>query len=167
MSASVLVLNANYEPINICNYRRAIGLILSEKAIMIENGRGTIHTARAKLPLPSVIRLQKMIRRPRPSICFSRSEIFRRDNFTCQYCGRKTKDLTIDHIIPRSRGGTDTWKNVVAACPNCNHRKGGKLLEETNMSLINPTLQPPNTIEYIFGRHLDLNHEWSVYLKGW
>ena len=167
MSASVLVLNANYEPINICNYRRAICLILSDKAIMIENGRGTIHTARTTLPLPSVIRLQKMIRRPRPTICFSRAEIFRRDNFTCQYCGKRTKHLTIDHIIPRSRGGKDTWENVVAACASCNHRKGGKLLEETNMHLISSIIKPPNTIEYIFGRHLDTNQEWDIYLKGW
>ncbi|MBI9051044.1 MAG: HNH endonuclease [Anaerolineaceae bacterium] len=167
MTASVLVLNANYEPINICNYRRAIGLILSDKAIMIENGRGTIHTARTSLQLPSVIRLQKMIRRPRPTICFSRTEIFRRDNFTCQYCGRKTRRLTIDHIIPRSRGGSNTWENVVTSCPVCNHRKGGKLLEETNMRLVKPIKAPPNTIEYIFGRNLDSNKEWVVYLKGW
>jgi 5-methylcytosine-specific restriction endonuclease McrA len=167
MTASVLVLNANYEPINICNYRRAIGLILSDKAIMIENGRGTIHTAKTSLPVPSVIRLQHMIRRPRPTICFSRAEIFRRDNFTCQYCGKKTKHLTIDHIIPRSRGGSNTWDNVVTSCPSCNHRKGGKLLEDTNMKLFKPIKEPPNSIEYIFGRNLEDNHEWVLYLKGW
>jgi 5-methylcytosine-specific restriction endonuclease McrA len=167
MTAAVLVLNANYEPINICNYRRAISLILSDKATMLENGRGTIRTASTSFPLPSVIRLQHMIRRPRPSIAFSRGEIFRRDKYTCQYCGTPSRNLTLDHIIPKSKGGMDTWENVVTACSNCNHRKGGKMLEETNMQLIRRELVPPNSIEYIFSRHLELNTEWITYLKGW
>jgi len=167
MSAAVLVLNANYEPINICNYRRAINLILSEKATMLENGRGTIHTASRSFPLPSVIRLQYMIRRPRPAISFNRNEIFRRDQFTCQYCGKTSKHLTIDHIIPKSKGGQDVWENVVTACAACNHRKGGKLLEETSMKLVGRELIPPNTIEYIFNRHLAANNEWVSYLQGW
>ena len=109
MSADVLVLNANFEPIHVCNMRRAINLILADKAILVLNGRGEIHTVRRNFPRPSVIRLMNMIHRPRPQIKLTRREIFRRDAYTCQYCGKKTVDLTIDHVIPRHMGGPHSW----------------------------------------------------------
>jgi 5-methylcytosine-specific restriction endonuclease McrA len=167
MSEAVLVLNANYEPINVCNLRRAIGLILTEKASLVVNGRGIIQTASSAYPRPSVIRLQRMIHRPRAHVKLTRREIFRRDNYTCQYCGKHTLDLTIDHVVPRHQGGRQIWTNVVAACSLCNHRKGGRTVNEANMSLLRTPKEPPSSAEYIFGRHLKDYGEWAPFLSGW
>lgn len=167
MSEAVLVLNANYEPINICHLRRAMGLILTEKASLIVNGRGIVKTASRVFPRPSVIRLEKMILRPRPQVKLTRKEIFRRDGYACQYCGKHTTNLTIDHIVPRHLGGMQTWTNVVAACSMCNHKKGGRTLEEAKMSLLHPPKQPPGSAIYIFGRHLKEYAEWEPFLLGW
>ncbi len=167
MSETVLVLNANFEPINVCHLRRAIGLILTDKATMVENGRGHIQTASAFFPRPSVIRLEKMIHRPRPQVKLTRREIFRRDSYTCQYCGKHTSDLTIDHVLPRHLGGQQVWTNVVAACSLCNHRKGGRTLEEARMTLLHTPKEPPSSAMYIFGRHLKEYAEWEPYLNGW
>ncbi len=167
MQAPVLVLNANFEPVNVCDMRRAVGLLLAEKASLVVNGRGEINTISKSFPRPSVIRLQKMVTRPRPQLKLTRREVFRRDNYTCQYCGKKTSDLTIDHVIPRYQGGRHVWKNVVAACPACNHRKGGRLPEEANMHLLRQPSEPPTSAHYIFGRHLAENAEWESFLTGW
>ena len=167
MAEAVLVLNANFEPINVCDMRRAVGLILTDKASLVLDGRGTIRTAHNAYPRPSIIRLSNMIHRPRPHVKLTRREVFRRDNYTCQYCGRHTMDLTIDHIVPRHMGGTQSWTNVVAACSTCNHRKGGRTLSESGMSLLRPVREPPISAMYIFGRHLDENNEWTPYLQGW
>ncbi len=167
MSETVLVLNANFEPINVCHLRRAIGLILTEKASMVVNGRGHIRTANSVYPRPSVIRLENMVHRPRPQVKLTRREIFRRDNYTCQYCGKHTSDLTIDHVIPRHLGGQQVWTNVVAACSLCNHRKGGRTLEEVRMALLHVPKEPPSSAMYIFGRHLKECAEWEPYLNGW
>jgi 5-methylcytosine-specific restriction endonuclease McrA len=167
MNEPVLVLNANYEPINVCNTRRALCLILSGKADMVMNGRGTIQTVKQSLPRPSVIRLDQMVHRPRLQVKLTRREVFRRDNYTCQYCGRRTGDLTVDHVTPKHLGGEHSWTNVVAACPACNHRKGGHKLEEVHMLLIQVPREPPPSAFYIFGRHLDENAEWEQFIKGW
>ena len=108
----VLVLNQNYEPLNICRARRAIVLLYQSKAEMLEDGSGFVHSANYSFPIPSVIRLAYLIRRPRPVPKLTRIEVFRRDNYTCQYCGREIKQLTLDHIIPRYRGGEQIWENV-------------------------------------------------------
>lgn len=167
MPDCVLVLNANYEPINVCGLRRAIGLILAEKADLLVNGRGEIHSVHQVFPRPSIIRLQKMIHRPRPQVKLNRREIFRRDNCICQYCGKHTLDLTVDHVVPRHMGGEHTWINLVAACSSCNHRKGGRTLEESNMRLLHTVVEPPASAQYIFGRHLVEYQEWEPYLMGW
>ena len=167
MDETVLVLNANYEPIHICNTRRAIGLILTGKANLVANGRGIIKTVSRTFPRPSVIRLENMVHRPRVRIKLTRKEVFRRDNYTCQYCGKQTPTLTIDHIIPRHLGGQHTWLNVVAACSACNHRKGGRRLEESHMRLLRQPVEPPSSAGYIFGHHLDTNREWETFIQGW
>ena len=167
MQEPVLVLNANFEPINVCSMRRAIGLILTEKAAMVVNGRGHIHTINQLLPRPSVIRLEQMIHRPRPRVKLTRREIFRRDNYTCQYCGRRDAPLTVDHILPKHLGGQHTWTNVAAACPGCNHRKGGRRLEEVYMSLLHVPKEPPASAVYLYGRHLDEFGEWESFISGW
>lgn len=167
MSQQVLVLNGNFEPINVCNIRRALNLVICEKATMVANGRGWIHTSLSTFPLPSVIRLNKMIHRPRRKIRPVRREIFRRDNYTCQYCGKHAAQLTIDHIIPKHLGGLQTWENSVTACPACNHHKGGRPLAETGMSLLKPARYPPDSAEYFFGHYLKDNSEWFPYIDGW
>jgi len=167
MDEPVLVLNANFEPIHVCNTRRAIGLILNGKADLVANGRGMIQTVSREFPRPSVIRLENMVHRPRIRVKLNRREIFRRDNYTCQYCGKQTPTLTIDHVIPRHLDGPHIWTNVVAACSACNHRKGGRRLDEAHMNLLHIPLEPPSSAMYIFGRHLDENQEWQTFIKGW
>ncbi len=167
MEKPVLVLNSNFEPIHVCGFQRAIGLMLSEKATLILNGRGMIKTATTSFPIPSVIRLSRMVHPPRPKVALSRREIFRRDHFTCQYCGKVTPFLTVDHVIPKHLGGTHRWTNLVAACSVCNHRKGGRSLSETNMKLLRQPIEPPQSAYYIFSRYLPENHEWKEFLDGW
>jgi len=167
MYEPVLVLNANFEPINVCTTRRAIGLILAEKAAMVVNGRGHIHTINQLLPRPSVIRLEHMVHRPRPRVKLTRREVFRRDNYTCQYCGRHDTPLTVDHILPKRLGGKHIWTNVVAACPSCNHRKGGRRLEEVHMHLMHVPKEPPASALYLYGRHLEEYGEWEPFIHGW
>ena len=167
MSFTVLVLNANYEPINTCGLQRAMGLILTDKAIMLQNGRGELRSVSQVFPIPSVIRLQRMVHRPRPRVKLTRREVFRRDHYTCQYCGKKGGVLTIDHIVPRRLGGKQTWQNVVTACSACNHRKGGRMLKDSNMRLLKPVRKPSGSAIYIFGRHLSENAGWEPFLQGW
>lgn len=164
---NVLVLNANFEPINICSTHRAVGLIYLEKAALVLNGRGVIHTVSRDFPKPSIIRLQFMVHRPRPQVPLSRKEIFRRDNYTCQYCGKYSDELTIDHVIPKHLGGEHTWENVVTACARCNHLKGGRTLEMTTMQLHQKPQAPPSSAEYIFGKHISENEEWEPFIQGW
>jgi 5-methylcytosine-specific restriction endonuclease McrA len=167
MHEPVLVLNANFEPINVCNTRRAIGLILSGKAGLVLNGRGEIKTVRSTFPRPSIIRLEKMIKRPRPTIKLTKREILRRDDYTCQYCGYRSTHLTIDHVVPRRLGGQHSWDNLVAACPACNHRKGGRMIEQAQMRLLHAPVEPPSSAFYLYSRHLGENSEWVPFIKGW
>lgn len=165
--APVLVLNANFEPINICNTRRAVGLILSGKANLVANGRGFIHTVTIRIPEPSVIRLDHLVHRPRQHVRLSRKEVFRRDGYSCQYCGHRTNNLTIDHILPKHMGGRHTWTNVVTACTNCNHKKGGRRLIDCSMKLINQPKEPTASADNIFNHESGENLEWKPYLEGW
>ena len=121
----VLVLNASYEPINICGARRALVLVLKGIARTEEEQGLTLHAQRSRIPMPSVIRLLEYRRIPYQTRALSRKNILLRDRNTCQYCGEAMPpgDLTLDHVIPRSRGGSSTWENLVACCPDCNHRK--------------------------------------------
>lgn len=167
LSAPVLVLNANYEPLNICTTRRALGLMFSEKASLIKNGRGHIQTVSRSFPAPSIIRLGSMIKRPRPTIKLSKQEIFRRDHYACQYCGVKTSNLTIDHVIPKHMNGAHSWENLVAACPSCNHKKGGRTINQANMKLLSKPHAPKASAIYIFGRYLHKNEAWLPFVDGW
>lgn len=167
MHEAVLVLNANFEPINVCNTRRALGLILNGKASLVMNGRGEIHTVSAAYPRPSIIRLEKMVKRPRPSVRLTKREVLRRDDYTCQYCGQHSLHLTIDHVIPRRLGGNHSWQNLVAACPACNHHKGGRTVDQAQMRLLRLPAEPPTSALYLFARHLPNNNEWAPFIEGW
>ena len=167
MYEAVLVLNANFEPIHVCSSHRAINLILSEKAHLVLNGRGEIRTVTNVFPIPSIIRLEKMIKRPHPSVRLTKREILRRDNYTCQYCGTSGIHLTLDHVLPRRLGGNHSWENLVAACPSCNHRKGGRTLEQSGMHLLHHPSLPPASAKYFFARHLIENNDWWPFVEGW
>lgn len=140
----VLVLNSSFEAINICTAKRALKLLLMEKADVVEGGDDRVHSAKMNLPLPEVIRLRNFVHLPYRPIPYSRKNILLRDDFSCQYCGdRFTPDeLTLDHVRPLSRGGSDDWNNVVAACKECNHKKGNHLPSEIGMRLIHRPQKP-------------------------
>src|SRR5690348_6126669 len=128
----VLVLNASYEPINICGARRALVLVLKGIARTEEEHGLTLHAQRSRIAMPSVIRLLEYRRIPHQTRALSRKNILLRDRNTCQYCGEvmPPSELTLDHVVPRSRGGNSTWENLVACCHSCNRRKGNRMLHE-------------------------------------
>jgi 5-methylcytosine-specific restriction endonuclease McrA len=164
---SVLVLNQNYEPLNVCNVRRAIVLVLRGKAEVLEHTRGFLHTASRSFPLPSVIRLVAMIKRPRPRVRLTRKEVFARDGWACVYCGRETRDLTLDHVVPRHRGGEHTWENLVSACKTCNHRKAGQTPAEARMALRREPTPPRVSVYHAFFQYLGSQHEWRKFVPGY
>jgi 5-methylcytosine-specific restriction endonuclease McrA len=167
MESHVLVLNQNYEPINVCNARRAFVLLNRGKAEVLETGPGHMRSPSAAFPLPSVIRLVYLVRRPRPQMRLTRREVFLRDRYTCQYCGRQGRDLTLDHVFPRHRGGRHTWENLVAACKSCNHRKAGRTPSEARMDLVREPRQPRVSSYYVFYQYLDVQHGWRKFIPGW
>jgi 5-methylcytosine-specific restriction endonuclease McrA len=161
----VLVLNQNYEPLNICRVRRAVVLLYYGKAEMLENGTGFIHSSSHSFPVPSVIRLADMIKRPRPRRRLTRLEVFHRDQYTCQYCGKQTHQLTLDHVIPRYRGGEHIWENVVSACIPCNRHKAGKTPTEAGMGLIHqPAVPKGNRFFYLPRNYQQIHSQWQKYL---
>jgi len=150
--APVLVLNASYEPINICAARRAVVLVLKGVAMTEEENGHFLHAQRLAMRLPSVIRLLEYRRIPHQTRALSRKNILLRDRNTCQYCGAvlASGELTLDHVVPRSRGGLSTWENLVACCHPCNHRKGNQLLIETDLKL----LREPRAFNLHTSRHI-------------
>jgi len=166
-TVSVLVLNQNYEPLNVCNVRRALVLVLRGKAEVIETAAAAFHTARAAFQLPSVIRLVYMIKRPRPKVRLTRKEIFARDGWQCVYCGRATRDLTLDHVMPRHRGGPHTWDNLVSACKPCNHRKAGRTPGEARMAMLSEPGMPRLSIYHGFFQYLGSQQEWRKFVPGY
>lgn len=148
-NTSVLVLNSSFEPINITNWKRAIVLLLKEKAQVLSH-RVIRLLSYVKIPLSKIVS-----HRP------SKAMIYKRDNNSCQYCG-STRHLTIDHVIPKSKGGSEEWTNLVVACSKCNTKKGDKLLSQTDMKLVKQPKAPYNTM------HIKLNQcgveEWEEYI---
>jgi 5-methylcytosine-specific restriction endonuclease McrA len=167
MHEPVLVLNANFAPINVCTTRRALGLILTGKASMVMNGRGIIKTVSHYIEKPSIIRLGRMVRRPHPRVKLSKKEIHRRDGYKCQYCGSRGGNLTLDHVTPRRLGGVHSWENLVTACAACNHKKGGRTAQQAGMTLLKKPKEPSSSARYIFGRYTKINDEWEQFLIGW
>ena len=132
----VLVLNASFEPLNVCSVRRAHVLVYKGKAEVVEGLDKPLRSAAASFVWPSVIRLGSYVRVPRAAQRkISRRALFARDGWTCVYCGAADVRLTLDHVVPRSRGGDPVWENVVTSCAPCNLRKGDRLLEEVHMQL--------------------------------
>ena len=160
----VLVLNQNYEPLNICRARRAVVLVYRGKAEMLEDGAGFIHSVGQIFSVPSVIRLAYMIKRPRPERKLTRLEVFNRDQYICQYCGKESRQLTLDHVIPRYRGGEHTWKNVVSACIPCNRHKAGRTPEQAGMRLVRRPSPPRDKLPFYIPLQLKSQLQWQKYL---
>ena len=163
----VLVLNASYEPINICAARRALVLVLKGVAAAEEESANAVHSARHSMRLPSVIRLLEYRRIPHQTRALSRKNILMRDRYSCQYCHRTlpSGEMTLDHVIPRSRAGETTWENLVACCHSCNNRKGNRTPEEAGMKL----LRTPRPFSLHTSRHLmrllgRSDDQWRKYL---
>ncbi len=166
LTAPVLVLNLNYVPVNVCTVRRAIVLVAKGKAELLEqrdNNDGRIRTFNTYLDAPSIIRLVYLVKRPFAPRRLSKKEVFLRDHYTCQYCGKRSQHLTLDHVVPRRQRGPHTWDNVVAACGRCNLDKAGRTPEEANMKLRRlPTAPQPNPYRILENR--TILDEWRQYI---
>ena len=162
--SGALVLNATYEPLCVVPMRRAVVLVLAEKAVIVESGDGVMRSERTSIPVPTVVRLSRFVRVPyRRDVPLTRRAVLDRDAHLCVYCGIKAD--TIDHVRPRSRGGQHIWTNVVAACARCNHRKGDRLLSEIGWHLAVAPAQPPATVAVGMG-WASRDPAWQRYL-GW
>ena len=142
LNSRVLVLNQNYEPMSVCSARRALILLYLEKAEMIERNHEVVRSVSQAIPLPSIVRLSRLIHVPRKRILLNRKNIIKRDNHQCQYCGTTDGPVTVDHILPKDRGGGDTWENLVCACMNCNTKKRNRTPREAGMTLLKKPRKP-------------------------
>ena len=140
----VLLLNITYEPLRIINWKKAITLLLLGKVEVLAEYSREIRSVSFTIRLPSVVRLLRMVKRPKSPVKFSRQNIYARDKYKCQYCGQRfsSEELTYDHVIPRSRGGKTEWENIVTCCVDCNRRKGGRTPAEAGMKLIRKPVKP-------------------------
>jgi 5-methylcytosine-specific restriction endonuclease McrA len=161
----VLVLNSTYEPVNVCSTRRAIVLLLKGKAEAVESGLAPIRSERTVFASPLVIRLRNYVRVPRADKRrLSRRAVLARDGFCCQYCG-STRHLTIDHVVPRSRGGSTSWDNVVTSCAPCNVRKGACLPSEVGMAPSRKP-RPPLPGDFVLASQRVVPQAWLPYLES-
>ncbi len=160
----VLVLNSTYEPVNVCSARRAVVLLLKGTAEVVDAGVRTLHSERSSLVIPNIIRLSYYVRVPRADRRrVSRRAVLARDGFRCQYCGSHTQ-LTLDHVIPRSRGGATSWENVVTSCASCNVRKGARLPSEVGM-VPSQRPRPPRSSDFLLASQRAVPEAWLPYLQ--
>lgn len=164
-SGRVLILNASYEPLHVCSVKRAVALLMHEVAERVEESGKVLRSPNAVFPVPSVIRLRRFVRTPfRQRVAFNRKNVFRRDDHVCQYCGRHTHDLTLDHVLPRSRGGPTSWENVVACCKGCNAKKRDRTPDEARMQLRRKPFAPRFMFTSAYGVMPDIDPIWEKYL---
>jgi 5-methylcytosine-specific restriction endonuclease McrA len=166
MRQEVLVLNSDYEPLNVCNIKRAVNLVFLGKVDVLHSDTKIIHTISGAFDSPSVVRLRRHVKRPLPELRLSRKSIFARDGYACQYCGHKSKELTIDHVIPKRVGGATSWDNLVCCCRRCNTKKGDKTLQKVGFTL-NRLPKRPKYIPFIsLNKYLEgaRNQVWRDYL---
>ncbi|MCC5920876.1 MAG: HNH endonuclease [Cyclobacteriaceae bacterium] len=161
---NVLVLNLDYSPISVCSVERAFLLIFLGKAEPLANYESqSLRSVSQKFNAPAVIKIRRYVNIPYKGVMLSRQNIFKRDNQTCQYCGSK-KDLTLDHVIPRSKGGKSTWNNLVTACKKCNSLKGDMLLEESPVKLKTLPYKPGYGV-FLQDFSGQSNKEWEPFLR--
>ena len=160
----MLVLNHDYEPLSICNVRKAIILLYLGKAELIAACDGKqLRSVYTSMPYPSIVRLSVYIRLPYKKIVLSHKNILRRDGHVCQYCGKSESMLTVDHVVPKAKGGPDTWENLVTACVTCNNKKGDRTLHDAGMKLLRKPIRPNHVM---FIRHFvgNVDDHWKPYL---
>jgi 5-methylcytosine-specific restriction endonuclease McrA len=161
-ASGALVLNATFEPLGVVSVRRAAILVLSAKAVCVADGEGVLHSQRALLPVPLVVRLTRYVRVPyRTHVGLSRRAVFARDSWRCAYCHGPAE--TIDHVLPRSRGGHHAWENVVAACARCNHTKGDRTPAELGWRLLTIPAAPKGAAWRVLG-HRTPDPRWADWL---
>ena len=166
MRQEVLVLNNDYEPLNVCNLKRAIVMVYLGKAEILHSHEQNFASLSGMVDSPSVVKLRHHVKRPLPELKLSRRSIFARDHYMCQYCGYKSKELTLDHVIPKHKGGKSTWENLVCCCRKCNSKKGDKLPDQVNMLLTKEPRRPRyipfiSMAKYIEGAR---DENWRDYL---
>ena len=163
LSKYVLVLNQNYEPMSVCNVKRAIILVYLGKAEIIEEDVWSVQAATWSMPMPLVVRLCLYIKVPHKKVILSRKNIIKRDNHQCQYCGSRLGPMTVDHIVPKKKKGTDSWENLVSACVACNNKKGNRTPEQAGMRLLRVPSKPTHLmfIQHFVGIRSD---KWKPYL---
>ncbi|MEE8335703.1 MAG: HNH endonuclease [Candidatus Neomarinimicrobiota bacterium] len=163
LNRAVLVLNTNYAPLDICNAKRAICLYFMEKVDILESYQEMVHSPSLELTLPSIIKLKGFVKFNSLNVALSRKNILLRDKYQCQYCGNKFGSLSLDHVIPKERGGGDNWDNLVTACQPCNRKKGNRTPEEAEMKL-NRIPRKPNRIHYFQNFINEEQGAWRPYL---
>lgn len=164
LHTKVLVLNCSYEPLTICNVQKAVLLLFGGKAVPVaHHPERVISTVSHSFPMPSIVRLTFFVRIPYRQIILTRKNILLRDNYQCQYCGKTDLPLTIDHIIPRSRGGEHTWENLITACSRCNSKKGDKTPREAGMLPLKQAFRP-NKLMFMRQQKTTISDEWKPYL---
>ena len=163
MKDKVLILNQDFSAIAVCSVHKAFLLVYLDKAEMVsKTDQAFLRTISTTYPVPSVIRLQRYVRVPYYGIALSRHNVMRRDSYSCQYCGA-AKNLTLDHLMPRSRGGETIWQNLVTACSRCNSRKGDRTPEEAGLKLKRQPSRP--SLLTFLQLHLSAsNQDWRTYL---
>ena len=163
LNQSVLVLNQSYEPLHVCSVRRAFVLVFRGRAEVVETLDTCLRSVSAQFPVPSVVRLDFYVRVPSKPLALTKRNILKRDGFQCQYCGVRRGPFTIDHVIPRTRGGKDAWENLVCACHRCNNVKGDRTAEQAGLALRRKP-RSPNNVTFI--RHFVgvPDERWRPYL---
>lgn len=160
----VLLLNQNYEPLTVLKLRRAVNLLLLGKVDLIENDHsGSIRSINIKIPVPSVLRLKYYVQIKRKEIPLNKKNILKRDNYECQYCGKKGGQMTTDHVIPKALGGEDSWENLVCACVECNNRKGNRTLQTANIKLRKKP-KKPSYFTFVLREIGKPDERWRPYL---
>jgi 5-methylcytosine-specific restriction endonuclease McrA len=164
MSDSVLLLNSTYEPLGVVDLARAVRLLFARKVEIVHRGARDIQTTSVAFPLPSVVRMLYYVRRARKRVALTKKNVLLRDDYACAYCAvRGRYDMTVDHVVPRSRGGRSAWENLVACCQACNARKGNRTPQEARMPLRRAPREP-RVIPWLVVRRNTAPDEWGKYL---
>ena len=164
MSESVLLLNFTYEPLGIVDLARAVRLLFARKVEVVHRGDRDVRTTSLAFPLPSIVRMLYYVRRPRKRVALTKKNVLLRDDYTCAYClCRSGSDMTVDHVVPSSRGGRSAWENLVACCSACNARKRDRTPAEARMPLRRPPREP-RFIPWVVVRRNTAPDEWGKYL---
>ena len=166
VGAEVLLLNSNYEPLNVCSVVRALTLVMLGKAEVTHRDGITIHTISGSIQAPSVLRMRYQVKRPMPQLKLCRQTILARDKHTCQYCGHMRRELAIDHVTPRRLGGGHSWQNLVACCRRCNLKKADKTVAQANMKLVREPRRPSYVPYISLAKYIKAqeNDVWRTYL---